>query len=200
MIPNFSRIPIAAIAVATLPAVAMAHTGGDATHGFSHGFGHPFSGLDHIAAMVLVGALGWQKGGAGRWLLPATFILAMAAAGAFSLVGFELPAVEMGIAASIIVLGLMVGLSLNAPLVPALVLVAAGAVFHGYAHGLEMPDTVGGLEYALGFLSATALLHLGGLAGGVVLTGLGHQSGMPLLRTAGGMTALLGVGILAGAV
>lgn len=199
MISRFPRILIAAVLLAALPAVAMGHTGTGATHGFAHGFGHPFSGLDHIAAMVLVGALAWQTGGAARWLLPASFILVMAAGGALGLAAFDLPMVETGIAASIIVLGLMVGLSLKSPLLPALALVAAGAVFHGYAHGLEMPDSVGGLDYALGFLSATALLHLGGLAAGVFLTRLGQQSGMPLLRAAGGMTALLGVGFLAGA-
>jgi urease accessory protein len=200
MTSRFSRILGATAALAALPAMAMAHTGVGVTHGFAQGFAHPFSGLDHIAAMVLVGALGWQAGGMARWLLPVTFMLFMAAGGAVGLAGFDMPMVETGIAASIVVLGLMVGLSLKSPLVPAFALVAAGAVFHGYAHGLEMPETVGGLDYATGFLSATALLHLGGLVAGLLLARLGDRSRMPLLRIAGGMTAVLGVGILAGAV
>lgn len=200
MISGFPRIFIAAVALLAVPAVALAHTGAGAGHGFAHGFGHPFSGLDHIAAMVLVGALAWQTGGAARWLLLATFLLLMAAGGKLGLSGIDLPMAETGIAASVLGLGLMLGLSLNAPLLPALPLVAAGAVFHGYAHGLDMPDTVGGLDYALGFLSATTLLHLIGLAAGMFLTRLGHRSGMPLLRAAGGLAALLGLGLLTSAV
>lgn len=200
MTSRFSRVLIAVAALVALPGLAMAHTGAGANNGFGYGFGHPFSGLDHIAAMVAVGALGWQAGGVARWMLPATFILVMAGGGALGLAGIGLPMVEAGIAASIIVLGLMVGLSLKSPLVPALILVAAGAVFHGHAHGMEMPGTVRGLDYALGFLSATAVLHIGGLTAGLLLVHLGNRSEMPLLRAAGGMTALLGLGLLAGAV
>ncbi|SFU18976.1 HupE/UreJ family protein [Mesorhizobium sp. YR577] len=197
---RFSRILFLALALLASPAITMAHTGIGATHGFAHGFAHPFSGLDHIAAMVLVGALGWQAGGAARWLLPVTFILFMAAGGALGIGGIDLPLVEIGIAASIIVLGLTVSLSFRSPLLPAIVLAAAGAIFHGHAHGLEMPGTAVALSYALGFLSATALLHLGGLGAGLQLTRLGERSGMPLLRAAGGISALLGLGILTGAV
>jgi len=196
---RFLRILIPAATLFASPAIAMAHAGIDATHGFASGFAHPFSGLDHIAAMLLVGALGWQAGGAARWLLPATFILFMAGGSTLALGGIDLPMVEAGIAVSIIALGLMIGLSSKTPLVPALVLVAAGALFHGRAHGLEMPDTVAGVDYALGFLSGTALLHLGGLTGGVLLARLTVRSGFSLLRAAGAMAALLGMGILAGA-
>ncbi len=193
-------ILVSAMLLLALPAVAMAHTGAGATHGFAHGFGHPISGIDHIAAMVLVGALGWQIGGSARWLLPTTFVLCMALGGVAGVSGLALPLVEIGIASSIIVLGLMIAFSWKASIVLTMAIVGAGAIFHGYAHGLEMPESAGGLQYALGFMMATTLLHIGGLVIGLVLVRSSRRGGVPLLRTAGALAALLGVGILAGAV
>ncbi|HQS11097.1 MAG TPA: HupE/UreJ family protein, partial [Xanthobacteraceae bacterium] len=136
--PAFRVLAIAG-ALALAPSLAFAHTGVGATHGFVHGFMHPVTGLDHVLAMVTVGILAWQMGGRAIWLLPASFVTLMAVGGALGMSGFDLPYVETGIALSVVVLGAAVAMGVKAPLAFAMGLVGMFAVFHGHAHGAEMP-------------------------------------------------------------
>jgi urease accessory protein len=194
-------LALAALA-ALLPTAAMAHTGIGATGGFAHGFWHPIGGLDHVLAMVLVGVLAWQLGGRALWLVPATFVLVMAAGGALGVAGLALPMVELGIALSIVVLGAAVALApaggLRAPVAVAMGIAGLFAVFHGYAHGGEMPAGASGLAYGVGFMLATAALHLGGIGLGFLIGVAGDRSGLAV-RSAGGLAAIAGVAILTGA-
>ena len=158
------RLPPLLIA---LTGAAFAHTGlGDAA-GFTHGFMHPVGGLDHVLAMVAVGLYAALLGGRALWLVPATFVAVMAIGGALGMAGFGLPYAEIGIALSVVVLGLAVALRLSLPTLAAMALVGLFAVFHGHAHGAEMPQDVSGYAYAAGFMLATALLHCAGIALGL---------------------------------
>jgi urease accessory protein len=159
---------LAALAFALIPPAALAHPGHDA-QGLVQGFAHPFGGFDHLVAMVAVGLYAWQLGGRALWLVPATFVAVMAAAGALGIAGVPLPGVEIGIAASVIVLGAIVALRVKMPVAIAAALVGVFAVFHGHAHGTEMPLDASGVAFAAGFLSATALLHVAGIALGKLI-------------------------------
>ena len=163
--------PLAAVALLA-PTAALAHTGVGDTSGFGHGFGHPISGMDHVLAMVMVGVFAAQLGGRALWLVPATFVAVMALGGALGAAGVDVPFVETGIALSVIVLGAVVALNVKAPVAAAMGLVGLFAVFHGHAHGAEMPEDAGGLAYAAGFMLATALLHATGLGFGVAIGAL----------------------------
>lgn len=152
-----------------LPTLALAHVGqGDISGGFVAGFEHPILGLDHVVAMVAVGLWGAQLGPPAIWVLPVTFPLVMALGGLLGGLGVELPGVEIGIAASAIALGLMVTLAVRPPLWVAGVLVGLFAVFHGYAHGAELPESANALAYALGFVIATGSLHVVGIIIGLI--------------------------------
>lgn len=194
-----SILRAAALVAGLVPAVAYAHTGVGETGGFAHGFMHPVLGLDHVLAMVMVGVLAWQMGGKATWLVPASFVLVMALGGALGAAGIAIPFVETGIALSIVVFGVIVALGVKAPVAVAMALVGLFAVFHGHAHGSEMPETVAGLAYAAGFMAATALLHALGVGAGVGLGKLGERHGPAIVRIAGGMVAAAGLGILTGA-
>jgi urease accessory protein len=186
----------AAVPLLLLPTAAFAHTGVSDASGFAHGFWHPFAGLDHALAMALVGVLAWQLGGRALWLVPSTFVLVVALGGALGAAGAALPLVEVGVALSVVVLGAAVALSVRAPVAVAAGLAGLFAVFHGHAHGAEMPGDAAGLAYGLGFVLATALLHLGGIGLGR-LAGDGRH-GSAAVRSAGGLAALAGLAILAG--
>jgi urease accessory protein len=179
-----------------LPAVACAHVGVGATHGFDHGFAHPFSGADHLLAMVAVGVLAAHLGGRALWLVPLTFVSVTAAAGVAGMAGVALPAVEIGIALSLVVLGLMIALRLDTPVAAAMVLVGFFAIFHGYAHGAEMGDA-SGLAYGLGFVTATAFLHALGIGLGLSISRLGERHATRMAQVGGGAMALFGIVILA---
>jgi urease accessory protein len=186
-------IRIAAIALVLLPGGACAHTGHGEASGFAHGFIHPLGGLDHVLAMVAVGLYAALLGGRALWLVPAAFLGAMAMGGAIAAAGLAVPYVEIGIAASVIVLGLAVALRVSLPVFAAMALAGLFAIFHGYAHGAEMPQGASG--YAVGFMLATALLHGAGMA-----IGLAAASRSPrIAQAAGGAMALAGVAILVGA-
>jgi len=185
---------------ALVPSAASAHVGVGDTSGFVHGFGHPIGGVDHLLAMVMIGLFAWQLGGRALWLVPATFVVVMAAGGALGVAGIEVPFVETGIALSVIVLGVVVALGVKAPVAAAMGVAGLFALFHGHAHGAEMPDDAGGLAYAAGFLLATALLHVAGIAAGYLIGKAGERHGETVVRLAGGAAALAGVGILAGGV
>jgi len=176
------------------PAVALAHPGHDGTTGLLHGLMHPMTGIDHIFAMVAVGFLAAQYGGRTLWLLPMSFLVVMAVAGAVAMAGVHLPVAEMGIALSVVVLGLAIAFRIKPPTVVTLTVVAVFALFHGYAHGSETPDGIGGLSYAAGFLAATSLL----LGAGVGLGLLSQQRMLGrLIQAGGGVMALVGVAALA---
>ena len=181
-----------------LPTAAMAHTGVGAAGGFAHGFWHPTTGLDHVLAMVLVGVLAWQLGGRALWLVPATFVLVMAAGGVLAVAGVALPLVELGIALSVVVLGAAVALGIRAPVAVAMGIAGLFAIFHGHAHGAEMPGDASGLAYGVGFMIATTLLHLGGLGLGYLVGAAGARYAL-VVRSAGGLAALAGIAILTGA-
>jgi len=147
---------------------ASAHTEKGAVGGLESGFLHPLTGLDHVVAMVAVGLWGAFLGKKAMWALPVIFPMVMALGGAVAVLGVPLPFVETGIALSGVVLGLMVALTIRPPLWVAGVIVGIFAVFHGHAHGTELPEAASPLTYAIGFVIATGLLHLCGIAFGLL--------------------------------
>ncbi|QOF69464.1 HupE/UreJ family protein [Aminobacter sp. SR38] len=186
--------------MALAPSLANAHTGLGHVDGFAHGFAHPLGGLDHVLAMVMVGLLASQLGGRARWLVPASFVAVIVLGGALGLAGIAVPSVELGIGLSIVVLGGVVAFNLRAGVAAAMALVGFFAVFHGYAHGAEMPESASGLSYGLGFVLATATLHAAGLGLGLLLDGKGGARGALLVRSLGAVAAVAGVGVVAGLV
>ena len=194
--------PILALATlaALVPSVAHAHVGGDHAAGFVHGFVHPVTGLDHVLAMVLVGVFAWQLGGRALGLVPAAFLGLMAVGGGLGMAGIGLPFVEAGIALSVIALGAVVAVRLRTPVALAMAVVGLFAMFHGYAHGAEMPQSALGLAYGAGFVLSTALLHAAGIGLGVLMARAADARGALAVRAAGAVSALAGVAILAGLV
>jgi len=194
------RRTLLAAALVLVPSLALAHPGLPGhTHDLATGFVHPLGGIDHVLAMVAVGLFAAQLGGRALWLVPASFVAAMAAAGLAGMSGVAMPMVETGIAASIIVLGGAIALRISMPLAAAPALVGFFAIFHGYAHGLETPDTASGLLYGLGFVAATALLHAVGIGVGLAVGRLDGAFGRNLVRVAGSLAAIAGVVMLAAA-
>ena len=173
---------------------ALAHTG-SVSGGFAGGLSHPLFGPDHVAAMVAVGLWGAFLGPPAIYILPVVFPLVMAFGGVLGIIGLPLPATEIGIAVSAIVLGLMVALAARPPVWVAALLVGAFAIFHGYAHGRELPDDANAVAFAAGFVIATGLLHLTGIAFGLLTR---WPAGRVAVRTAGGVIALVGVAYLGG--
>lgn len=189
---------VAAAAIALMPGIALAHTGVGDTSGFSHGFIHPLTGIDHLLAMMMVGVFAWQLGGRALWLVPLTFVLVMAIGGAFGVAGVSIPFVETGIALSVIVLGAAVAFRLSMPVAIAVALVGLFAVFHGHAHGEEMPENAAGLAYGLGFMLATAALHLAGIGLGFLIGRIADERGPAVVRITGGVVAVAGLALLGG--
>ena len=157
-----------ALAATLWPALALAHVGQGRAEGFLAGLSHPVSGLDHVLAMVAVGLWGAQLGAPAIWLLPVTFPVVMAFGGMLGLAGMPLPGVEAAIALSGILLGLAVLAEWRPPLPLAAVIVGFFAVFHGHAHGAELPAGASGLTYSIGFVAATGTLHAVGIGIGVI--------------------------------
>ena len=184
-----------AAAAALLPGMAMAHTGVGVIGGFQSGFTHPIFGFDHVVAMVAVGLWGAFLGQSAIWLLPVVFPVVMAFGGLAGVLGVPLPGVEMGIALSAVALGAMVALALRPPLWVAAVLVGAFAIFHGHAHGTELPEAANPLAYGVGFVIATGLLHLSGIALGLLSR---WPAGLQAVRIGGGAIACVGLYFLAG--
>jgi urease accessory protein len=191
---------ITALAFTLIPTAALAHPGLGDAHGLAQGLAHPFSGLDHVLAMVTVGIFAWQLGGRALWLVPTSFVLAMAAGGALAMLGVPLPLVELGIAMSVVVLGAIVALGVKTPVAMAMSLVGLFAVFHGHAHATEMPLDASGGAYGVGFVLATGLLHLAGIALGAGIGRIGEAYGRAAYRLGGAFVALVGVAILAQAI
>jgi urease accessory protein len=181
-----------------LPTAAYAHTGVGDAHGFVHGFMHPLSGIDHVLAMVAVGLFAAQLGDRALWLVPASFIGTMVLAGAAGAAGIPLPFVEVGIAVSVIALGLIVAFGAKPPVALAMALVAFFAIFHGHAHGAELPADASGLAYGAGFVAATAFLHAIGGGIGIALGRAAMKSGERILQFSGCAMSIAGAAILVG--
>lgn len=188
---------VVTLAAALLPTAALAHTGVGGTSGFAHGFWHPIGGLDHILAMVAVGAFAARLGGRALWIVPTAFVAMMAVGGFIGMEGIQLPFVETGVALSVVVLGLAVALRWKLPVAVASALVGLFAIFHGHAHGGEMPVAASGLAYAIGFMVATAMLHVAGVGLGLAVAKIGARSQLAL-QASGGAMALAGVALLSG--
>lgn len=177
-------------------ATASAHQGG-AAGGFFSGFMHPVLGWDHVVAMVAVGLWGAILGSPAIWVLPVVFPMVMAFGGALGVLGVPIPGVETGIALSAIVLGAMVAFAARPPVWVAAVVVGIFAIFHGHAHGTELPQAANPLAFSLGFVIATGLLHISGISFGLLVR---WPAGKVAVRTVGAGIAMAGVGFLAGIV
>jgi urease accessory protein len=170
---------------------ALAHGGGDIAGGFVGGFAHPLFGPDHVAAMVAVGLWGAVLGPPAIWLLPIAFPLVMAFGGVLGIAAVPMPRVEVGIAVSAIVLGLMVALAVRAPFALAVAAVSAFAIFHGHAHGAELPPGADAIAFSAGFVIATGLLHVCGIGLGVATR---WPAGQVAVRLVG--AAIAGAGVI----
>jgi urease accessory protein len=193
---HFRFLAVAAIAV-TFAGAATAHESTGIAGGFVSGFLHPLFGWDHVVAMVAVGLWGAFLGSPAIWILPVVFPLVMALGGALGVMGVPIPAVETGIAASAVVLGAMVAIAARPPIWIAALIVGVFAIFHGHAHGTELPNAANPLAYSIGFVVSTGLLHLSGIAFGLLVR---WPAGKVAVRTVGGAIALAGVGFLTGVV
>lgn len=182
-----------ALALLLAPALAFAHPGHDES-GLVAGIGHPLGGLDHLLAMLAVGLWAAQQKGAARWALPCAFVGTMLTGGLLGFEGLSLPALESGIAASVFALGLAVALAVRPPLFVAVIATSLFALFHGVAHGLELPEMSSPWGYALGFVAATAALHGVGYA----IVRLLPATAAPVVRVAGALSAAAGVWLFAG--
>lgn len=190
----------ALVVLALAPTAALAHTGIGDTGGFAHGFTHPLGGIDHMIAMVMVGLFAYQMGGRALWLVPLTFVLVMALGGVLGIAGIAVPFVEIGIALSVIVLGAIVAFGVKAPVATAMAIVGLFAIFHGHAHGGEMPADALGAAYAAGFMLATTLLHLLGIGAGYLVGTTTPTYGKSVYRVAGGLASVVGVALLSGVI
>ena len=186
------------LVAASLPAAA--HVGHGETQSFTHGFFHPLGGLDHILAMVSVGMLaaliGKRFGKRSIWALPVAFMAMMSVGAQLAIANFNLPFVELGISLSVVALGLAVALQMPLPMIGGVVVVGFFALFHGFAHGAEIPIDVSGASYGAGFLLATALLHLTGVGTGLVL-GRWASAADLITRLTGVAIAVAGIGLVA---
>jgi urease accessory protein len=191
-----SRRPVFLLAVLLLglgAGPALAHEGHDVADGFLAGLLHPVTGLDHLLAMVAVGIWGAFLGRPLIWQLPVVFPLVMVIGGVLGIAGIPVPFVETGIALSVVVLGAAIALRWGAAAMAAVAIIAVFAVFHGHAHGTELPQAAVPQSYAAGFVLSTGLLHVAGIALGLLV---GIRGGVPLLRGTGALIALVGGGIL----
>jgi urease accessory protein len=177
------------------PGVASAHTGTGMSGGFISGFAHPILGWDHVVAMVAVGLWGAFLGAPAIWLLPVIFPLVMAFGTVLGIVGVPISGIETGIASSAIVLGLLILLAIRLPLWLACIIVGVFAIFHGYAHGTELPQAANPLAFIIGFVLATGMLHLIGIGFGLLLR---WPAGKVAVRTLGGIISMAGIGFLFG--
>ena len=188
------RTALAAILLFAAVLPAYAHVGVGATSSFAAGFAHPLSGLDHMTVMIAVGLWAAMKGGKAVWAWPLAFVGVMLVGGALGMLHVPLPFVEPGILASVVALGLLVALAIDLPVSAGVAIIGLFALFHGHAHGTEVPENAGGLQYMAGFTVATALLHAVGIAG---CLGLGLRF-RGLARAAGAACAAIGAGLAFG--
>ena len=180
------------VVLASLATPALAHVGVSSTDSFSTGVLHPLSGLDHIMVMITVGLWATLKGGRAIWIWPPAFVGVMLVAGALAMAGLPIPFVEPGILASVVALGLLVALAVDIPVWLGAVIIGIFALFHGHAHGIEVPEAVMGVEYMAGFAIATACLHLVGI--GFAL-GMARLRWRLVVRISGAICVLIGIGL-----
>ena len=180
------------LAVAAIPSAALAHTGAEHAFSFASGFKHPFTGLDHMLAMVAVGLWAGLNGGRALWLWPVAFVGVMVLGGLLGISGVAVPMVEAGILASVVVLGLLVLATAQVPAAVGAILVAAFALLHGHSHGAELPGEAAAASYAAGFAIATAILHAIGIG---VSRMASNANGRLLVRGAGALVAAAGVAL-----
>jgi urease accessory protein len=181
------------------PVAAHSHEGASLPYGsFLAGLSHPVLGVDHFLAMVSVGIVSAQIGGRAIWTVPGTFVSVMAVGGLLGAMNVGLTAIEAGIAFSVLILGLAIAAERRVPVVAAIAAVSFFAVFHGYAHGAEMPAVANAGRYAAGFMTGTAVLHIMGVLIGDIAQH--YARGKVLLRYAGGAIAGAGLWFLAGSV
>ncbi len=196
---RFARIaatvaaPIA-IAIALVPSLASAHPGAHFHVDMADGFAHPLGGLDHLLAMLGVGLLAWRLGGRAIWAVPTAFVALMAVGGLAGFAGLELPFFEAGIALSLVAFGAAIAVPQKLPTVAAAGLVGFFALFHGFAHGAELPAAAGAAGYAAGFLAASAMLHVAGIA----LATFAARVRPTAVRFGGAAMAVAGVALLIG--
>lgn len=187
---RLSALAVAALGIGS----ALAHPGHPDAFGFNDGFAHPFSGLDHLLAMLAVGLWAAQNKRSAPWVLPLAFPLMMVVGAVLAFSGLQMPGVETGVAASVAVLGLLIGFAIRMPVWASAGVVSVFALFHGYAHGSELPHGASALWYGVGFVTATALLHFLGLAIGLVA---GRKMAAQAVRLGGGAIAAVGGYLLA---
>lgn len=191
-----SRLMVAIVLfLASEPAIA--HDGTGLKGGFVSGFAHPLTGPDHMLAMIAVGLWGAFLGRPMIYLLPMIFPMMMTFGGAVAMVGVPLPPVELGIALSVVVLGAMILFAVRAPIWVACTIVGIFGLFHGYAHGLEIPSAADPIGYSTGFVLATGMLHVFGITLGLLRT---RPGGDVITRGLGGGTVVAGLWFLAKAV
>jgi urease accessory protein len=183
------RFLVLLLTTLTAPSVAHAHPGVGEVSGLLNAMGHPLGGLDHICAMVAVGLWAGQMGGRSIWAVPLTFISVMALGGILGMKGISLPFVETGVIFSVLTLGVLIAASARLPLVTSVMIIGLFAIFHGYAHGAETPETASRLAYAAGFIIATAFLHACGIGLGVGIQRLARPT---IARFAGAVIVLCG--------
>jgi urease accessory protein len=191
------RLVLRAVALlAIFPVIAHAHPGHDGhdlTWDFKAGLAHPFSGWDHLLAMIAVGLWAAQLGGRARWLVPAAFVGVMVLGAGLGHNGWSFSGAEQAIAVSVLALGLLVAAAARLPLTASMTVVGVFALFHGLAHGAEMPAGAAGLDYGAGFVLATLALHLAGVGLGL----FSARTANLVARTSGAAIALAGAAMLA---
>lgn len=186
-------LPLLLLAIVLVPMSAQAHFEGSHTFGFFHGFAHPIGGLDHLAAMVAVGLWATQLDRRALWAVPMTFVGVMIVGGMIGTTGLAIPFAEQGIAYSVLILGVLITAAIRLPMGQSAAIVALFALLHGYAHGAEMPSSASGLSYGLGFVIATALLHLNGVGIGLFCQQLFQRHARLAQFFMGGFVTSLGV-------
>lgn len=192
---KFTRIAFAAIIIGAACGPASSLMGVGSADSFAAGLTHPLSGLDHVMVMVAVGLWAALKGGRALWAWPVAFLSLMLTGGALGIAGVPVPPVEPVIFGSIVALGLLIAAAVDPPVATGVFIIGFFGFFHGHAHGTEIPETAGGLEYVTGFVLATALLHAAGIGFGL----LSGQRVRGPVRLAGAGIAAAGLGLMVGA-
>ena len=158
--------------------------------GFSNGFFHPLSGLDHILAMLAVGIWAAQMGGKAKWIIPITFVGIMSVGGMLGMNNISLPFAEIGILVSVIVLGVLILAGIRLPILVSSILVGVFALCHGHTHGTELPAAASGVMYAAGFALTTIVLHLSGIGFGTAVNKIANEK---IVKLSGAMIAIAGL-------
>jgi urease accessory protein len=198
--PRTAFCLIVTVALMLAPSIAFAHPGHGEAGNLLAGFLHPLSGLDHLLAMTAVGLFAAHLGGRALWAVPATFVALMGLGGIFGAASVSLPFVGAAIALSVLVFGLVIFSGMAPPVLAAMALVGIFAIFHGHAHGTEMPVSASGVDYGIGFMVATALLHGFGITLGLAIRWFDEPSRRRVMQACGAVIGLIGTGLVIGLV